>query len=298
MQPSNTQVKERFVHSQEIDYFRLVIRPGCLEIGNTMTSTIGELNKQTNQAEIRSFLGLFSVFRRFMPDFCRVAAPFNKKLCKEQTVQFQTLTEAKETEVKQLNFLLTNLPNVDLPRADRHLTIDIDACESHLVWVLLQQQQDGRMRQLGYLWRILAEAEKKLATTSKEYLAVVWDVLLPRSHLERSRSIVRTNHEALKWLLTMTETTGKLALWRLHILEFDFDVIHRAGVNTKRRTYYHPSRLEERTPKHWRTKFTWLQSLNGTLKKGAATTTLTKKTPTWNGKFPAWYAQTYRLFLG
>lgn len=39
-----------------------------------------------------------------------------------------------------------------------------------------------------------------------------------------------TGHEALKWLLTTADDTGRLARWRLRILKFHFEVVHRAGI--------------------------------------------------------------------
>lgn len=59
----------------------------------------------------------------------------------------------------------------------------------------------------------LAEPEKKLAATHKDCLEIVCAILPVRPHLEGSRFTVRTYHEALKWLLTTTEATGKLARW-------------------------------------------------------------------------------------
>lgn len=56
------------------------------------------------------------------------------------------------------------------------------------------------------------EPGKKLATTCKACLAVLWAVLLLYPSLEGNCLIVRINHEALKWLLTMTVATGKLAI--------------------------------------------------------------------------------------
>lgn len=86
------------------------------------------------------------------------------------------------------------------------------------------------MRLRGYWSRILAEPERKLATSHKKCLAVVWSVLLLRSYLKGSSFTVRTDHDVGKWLLKITEAAGRLARWRLRLWEFDFKVVHHAGI--------------------------------------------------------------------
>lgn len=72
--------------------------------------------------------------------------------------------------------------------------------------------------------------EKKLATTQKECLVVVWAVLLFRSYLKGNRFTVRTDHEAIMWLLSTTEATDNPAHWLRRLLKFVFDVVHHASV--------------------------------------------------------------------
>lgn len=62
--------------------------------------------------------------------------------------------------------------------------------------------------------------------------AVLWEPLLLQPYLELSRFIIRTDHEALKGLLTSASNSGKLARWELRLLEFGFEVVH--GADKKR----------------------------------------------------------------
>ena len=59
---------------------------------------------------------------------------------------------------------------------------------------------------------------------------VVWACLLLRLYIEIQRLTVVTDHEVLKWLLTYKESTGRLARWRLRLLEYDFDIRYRKGI--------------------------------------------------------------------
>jgi hypothetical protein len=39
-----------------------------------------------------------------------------------------------------------------------------------------------------------------------------------------------TDHQPLKWLMESDKLTGKLARWALMLMEYDFKVVHRAGL--------------------------------------------------------------------
>ncbi len=56
------------------------IRPGRLEVANINTDASQCFIVPTSQTELRSFVGLCSVYRRFVPNFARVAAPFDRAL--------------------------------------------------------------------------------------------------------------------------------------------------------------------------------------------------------------------------
>lgn len=56
-------------------------------------------------------------------------------------------------------------------------------------------------------------------------------VLLLRAYLESTRFTVRTDHEALKMLLAVTDNSGKFTRWKLHSSELYFDIVHRLGIN-------------------------------------------------------------------
>lgn len=50
-----------------------------------------------------------------------------------------------------------------------------------------------------------------------------------RTYLKGCGSTVRTDHDPLKWILNLTDSTEMLTLWRPPISEFEFNVVHHAG---------------------------------------------------------------------
>ena len=97
--------------------------------------------------------------------------------------------------------------------------------------MLLQEQPDQSTRPVGYWSRSLNAAERNYSKTERECLEVVWASLLLRPYIEGTRFTVRTYHAALKWMLHIDGAHGRLAQWRLRLVEFDYVVQTRPGAS-------------------------------------------------------------------
>lgn len=68
-----------------------------------------------------------------------------------------------------------------------------------------------------------------LDITKRKCLAIAWTVLLLRPYLEASRFAIHIDHDPLKWNLIKTDTSGRLALWKLRLSELNLNVVYDAG---------------------------------------------------------------------
>nr|GFA45497.1 putative reverse transcriptase domain-containing protein [Tanacetum cinerariifolium] len=73
------------------------------------------------------------------------------------------------------------------------------------------------------------QAESNYTTTEKEMLAVVYAFKKLRSYLIMNKSIVYTDHSALKYLFSKKDTKARLLRWTLLLQEFDYKVIDTCG---------------------------------------------------------------------
>nr|GFA85700.1 reverse transcriptase domain-containing protein [Tanacetum cinerariifolium] len=86
------------------------------------------------------------------------------------------------------------------------------------------------------------QAEANYTTTEKEILAVVYAFENIRSYLIMNKSIVYTDHSALKYLFAKKDAKARLLRWILLLQEFDFKVIDTRGAENY--AAGHLSRLE------------------------------------------------------
>ena len=91
----------------------------------------------------------------------------------------------------------------------------------------MQEQPTGVCLPIGYWSRALTDAEKNYTTTEKECIAVVWSILTLRPYLYVNTFDLRTDHEALRWVLNLADSSGRLARWRRRLAEYDYDVKYR-----------------------------------------------------------------------
>jgi hypothetical protein len=71
-----------------VDYLGHVIYPGKLAVAQKNIDTLAQAHYSSTRIELRSFLGMFNVYRRFMPGFARIASPLTDMLKKEEPDTF------------------------------------------------------------------------------------------------------------------------------------------------------------------------------------------------------------------
>lgn len=129
---ASLKLKKCAFFTKSVQYLGHVIRPGRIEMANTNADAIEGFKEPITQSELRSFLGLCNVYRRFVPNFSRVAAPLNKLLTKEYQADLKPFKEEERKAFRLLKKALASPPILRLPREGLPYSVDTDACNTRL----------------------------------------------------------------------------------------------------------------------------------------------------------------------
>ena len=217
--------KCNFLQEQVVFLGHVVSRDG-VQPDPTNVSKIVNWPRPENPKHVKQFVATGSYYRRFIRDFATTARPLIDLTKKDS--QFLWNDECEEAFNAIKNALIG--PEVmGYPLNDGGcFYLDTDASGYGIGGVLSQTQSD-RERVIAYASRSMSKAEKNYCINEKELLAVVFFMQYFRQYLLGRRFIVRTDHQALVWLLSLKEPNGKIARWIEALAPFDYAIEYRAG---------------------------------------------------------------------
>ncbi|GKA79125.1 reverse transcriptase domain-containing protein [Tanacetum coccineum] len=209
-----------------------------IEVDKAKIDVIAKLPHPTTVKGIRSFLGHAGFYRRFIQDFSKISRPMTHLLEKNTPFIFSDdCIRAFQT----LKDRLTEAPILIAPNWDLPFELMCDASD-FAIGAVLGQRHEKHFRPIHYASKTLIEAQTNYTTTEKELLAIVYAFEKFRSYLIMNKSIVHTDHSALKYLFAKKDAKARLLRWVLLLQEFDFKVIDTKGAENLAAD--HLSRLE------------------------------------------------------
>ncbi|GJY48779.1 reverse transcriptase domain-containing protein [Tanacetum coccineum] len=136
---------------------------------------------------------------------------------------------------------LTTVPIIISPDWSVPFELMCDAGD-FTVGAMLGQRIDGKFKPIYYASKILNNAQEHYTTTEKELIVVVFsfDKFLP--YLILLKTIVYTNHSALKYLFSKQDAKPRLIRWVLLLQGFDIEIKDKKGAENLAAD--HLSRLE------------------------------------------------------
>ena len=193
--------------------------------------------------EVRQITGILSYYRRYIPNFARIAKPMYDLITTTETKnpkkngQIPSKTPVQWTD-KQQNSLetlidhLTSPPIMAYPNFSQPYIVHTDASKEGL-GAVLYQKQDGHSRVIAYASRSLSVAEKNyyFHAGKLEFLALKWAITEQfRDYLYYSpKFTVFTDNNPLTYVLTTAKLNATGQRWVNELADFHFDIKYRPG---------------------------------------------------------------------
>nr|GEY13189.1 hypothetical protein [Tanacetum cinerariifolium] len=185
-----------------------------IEVDRAKVDVIAKLPHPTTVKGVRSFLGHAGFYRRFIQDFSKISRPMTHLLEKEtHFVFFKECIDAFNTSKKNL----TKAPILVVPDWNFPFELMCDASD-YAIGSVLGQCKTKHFQPIHYASKTMTEAQIHYTTTEKEMLAVVYAFEKFRPYLVLSKSIVYTDHSALKYLLNKQDAKPTLLRWGIDFM--------------------------------------------------------------------------------
>nr|GFB03860.1 reverse transcriptase domain-containing protein [Tanacetum cinerariifolium] len=209
-----------------------------IEVDRAKVDVIAKLPHPTTVKGIRSFLGHVGFYRRFIQDFFKISRLMTHLLEKNTPFVFsEDCIQAFQTLKKKL----TKAPILIALNWDLPFELMCNASD-FAIGAVLGQRHEKHFKPIHYASKTTNDEETNYTTTEKEMLAVVYAFEKFRSYLIMNKSIVHTDHVALKYLFAKKDAKARLLHWVLLLQEFDFQVLDTKGAENL--AAGHLSRLE------------------------------------------------------
>lgn len=169
---------------------------------------------------LRGFLGLSGYYRRFVQHYGVICRPLTDLLKKGNF----TWNAAADEAFNKLKEVLTRTQILALPDFSKPIVIETDACKSGVGAVMMQGG-----RPIAFMSKALGQKHLGLSTYEKELLSIIMATQKWRSYLLGHPFIVKTDHEALKYIMEQKVTTSLQQKWLSKLLGFDYSVQYKRG---------------------------------------------------------------------
>nr|GEU62775.1 reverse transcriptase domain-containing protein [Tanacetum cinerariifolium] len=206
------------------------------EVDKAKVDVIAKLPHPTTVKGIRSFLGHFDFYCRFIQDFSKIARQMTRLLEKDTLFFFsKECIEAFQTLKKKL----TEAPILVALDWDLPFELMCDASD-FAIGAVLGKRKTKHFQPIHYASKTMTDAQAHYTTTEKELLAVVYAFEKFRPYLVLSKSIVYTDHSTLKYLFNKQDAKPRLLWWVLFLQEFDIIIRDKKGAENLAADHFTP----------------------------------------------------------
>ncbi|KAI3822618.1 hypothetical protein L1987_10213 [Smallanthus sonchifolius] len=206
---------------REIHFLGHVINNQGIHVDPAKVTAIKNWSTPSTPSEIRSFLGLAGYYRRFIPNFLKIALPLTTLTQKNKPFVWE---QKQEDAFQTLKQKLYNSPIQSLPDGNDDFVVYCDASNQGLGCVLMK-----RDKVIAYASRQLKVHEKNYTTHDLELGAVVFALKIWRHYLYGTKCVVFTDHKSLQHILNQKELNMRQRRWVELLSDYDCEIRYHPG---------------------------------------------------------------------
>ncbi|CAH8608874.1 unnamed protein product [Dicrocoelium dendriticum] len=219
--------------SPSVCYLGYRLDKHALHVLNDKLKPILERPEPKSCDELRSFLGMLSHYRRFLPNASTVLSPLNELLHKNASWCWGSCQKDAFNKAKQA---LASPPTLVHFDSNKPLILQCDAPPWGVGAVLCHRMDDGSLRPIAYASRTLQTAEKNYSQLDREALAVIFGVKRFHQYLWGNVFERHKDHKPLISLFGETKGIQQMASprmqrWAITLSAYSYKIVYITGVS-------------------------------------------------------------------
>ena len=192
---------------------------------------IREATRPQTKRQMKSFLGLAGVYRRFIPSFSSIASPLTDLTKKDRPNSLKDWQDKHGKAFQTLKTRLASSPILCLPvfRDEIPFVLQTDTSDVGVRAVLLQEfEGEGRLP-IAYASKKLLPRVKNYSTIEKECLGIIWGIEKFRKYLYGVEFLLETDHKPLSYLQTAKVLNPRIMRWAMRLQPYRFRIVAIRG---------------------------------------------------------------------
>ena len=220
---------------EETNYLGFTVSSQGIKPDAEKVSAIRTLPAPSSVKEIRSFIGMCSYYRRFIPNFSKIAEPLIALTKKYARFSWDEKCQKSFEFMKES---LTAVPLLGFPDINKPFTLYTDASDTCIGACLTQPIDDEELEEIPnvvnekpiyFLSHKLSDTQTRWSTVEKEAYAINYALQKLDHYLHNAKFTIKTDHKPLKYILSAPMQNKKIQLWALNLSAYNCDVTYLSG---------------------------------------------------------------------
>ena len=181
---------------KQLNYLGHIISDDGISVDSDKVAAVQNMQPPKTIRDVRSFLGMASYYRKYVPNFSKIAKPLNALTRKHAKFNWTAEAQSAFDTLKQS---LLEAPVLAFPDISKPFKLYTDASQ-YALGAVLMQEQDGENRAIQYISHQFSEQKLKWPTIEREAFAIIYSLEKLRPIVIGTDITVYTDHKPLKHL--------------------------------------------------------------------------------------------------